>query len=578
MSKKLPSGFGLAGFAVAALSGAVAFGGNVSALTLTEDTTLTGDITDGIVVEAGSTVVLNLGGYNVTNVDGKSAIINRGTLTIMDNGNPEKGGIVSASSANTAAVTNYPDAVMTISGGTYTSDKWYIIRNYGDMTINGGTTVTAHAATTSNASMVTNGWVGGSDANNGDSIKANSGEKEPYLLINGGEFTAGLSNCSVIKNDDYSNLLIRGGTFRQPNGSLANCDSVVLNWNVAEIAGGTFYSENGPVISNGAYTGTSDKGQITITGGTFTIGEGGSVLGYGNDGWNNATGLMTITGGEFSTAVSAMPVNPRAANNGKFYELEVSGGNFGTNFTDTSVIKEGHVAVVSNDGGFDVINPEELDPAEEIGTRQTEDGEVNIVMPKAVDYSEAEAIEAADVSEDAVSGHIRFEDEFIGDRISTLVMIQTDADELTVDATKGGDLFGAFDIEMTDRYGETIDVKDTVVRVFIDLPEEVYEELAAYDKVEVVYFEDGEEVERLAAEIVADEDLITGEPYYYLTFVTTHFSTYGVVGVNEAAAPDTGAATSEAGSSVNYTGLIAAVTVMTAIVVIAEIVKFAKRK
>ena len=236
---------GALSFAVAALVGVSLFcAGDASAITINSDTTLDDNVTDGIVVEEGSTVTLNLNGKTVTNTNSKQAsIINRGTLTIIGEGT------VSTDQSGTAAVTNYPDAHLTISGGTYSSELWYIIRNYGDMTINAGVTVIGAAANANNASLVTNGWYGSVDVNNGENILANSGSFEPTLVINGGTFTAGTTNCSVIKNDDYSHLVINDGEFSQPQGSLPDCDTVILNWNHAEIYGGTYHSENGRIIS-----------------------------------------------------------------------------------------------------------------------------------------------------------------------------------------------------------------------------------------------------------------------------------------------------------------------------------------
>lgn len=485
---------------------------------------------------------------------GSHVTINGGTISggqslYMDEYNPE------------AAVIVDDEGELVLQDGLVTSMTWGVtVWKDAAFTMNGG-----KVAATGEGSIGVSG--NGSDSGVGARITINGGEitsgelgiyapqQQGVTTINGGEID-GLAGVEI----RAGSLTVAGGTINVP----ADTEYQIS-------ANGNGSTTTGTAIAVAQHT-TKQAINVTVTGGTFIA---PVPFSEANPQYNDAEDVqkvsLSIAGGTFE-ATNGDPIV--TSEDVKHF---ISGGFFSKE-PSAEYLAEGCVVALQDDK-LSVVNPDELELAnEEIETIQTEDGEVNIVMPKAVDYSEAEAIEAADVSEDAVSGHIRFEDGFIGDRISTLVMIQTDADELTVDATKGGDLFGAFDIEMTDRYGETIDVKDTVVRVFIDLPEEVYEELAAYDKVEVVYFEDGEEVERLAAEVVADEDLITGEPYYYLTFVTTHFSIYGVVGVNEAAAPDTGAATSEAGSSVNYTGLIAAVTVMTAIVVIAEIVKFAKRK
>ena len=304
---------GIAGFAVAMLSGVALLNGTASALTLTEDTTLEEDVTDGIVVEAGSTVTLNLNNHEVTN-DGtkQAAIINKGTLTIVGDGT------VSTEQGGTAAVTNYPGATIIINGGTYTSSKWYIIRNYGQMTIGSAVNVTSYGENQGNASMITNGWYnsGTGDSNNGEYIKITEETVSPNLVIEGGTYTAGLSNCSVVKNDEFGTLTINNGNFTQPQGTKEDCDTVILNWNEATINGGEFYSENGKVFSNNSY-GVYGKGAATITGGTFTTGDNGVLLGFGLDGGNSGT--LHVSGGTFDGALIQGPA----------YTIEVTGGTYG---------------------------------------------------------------------------------------------------------------------------------------------------------------------------------------------------------------------------------------------------------
>ena len=370
-------GYGLSALAVAFGAITIVPPHSARALTLTEDMILEEDITDGILVEAGSTVNLDLNGHSVTNTAANmAAIINRGNLTITDSSEDE--GTVSTTQNGTAAVTNYPGATMTIAGGTYTSAKWYILRNYGTMTIEGGV-VTANEATSTNASMVTNGWVGSTDMNNGAGIAAADREGEPELTINGGVFTAGTTNCSVIKNDDYGSLNITSGIFTQPEGSLDTCDTVILNWHRATISGGVYYSENGPVISNGAYTGDSDLGEIEIAGGTFTIGENGTVLGYGLGG--NGTGLMSVYDGWFDTALTTMPVNEGTANNGRYYDIVITGGHYDTAFAeaDLGLIADGYVVVPDEDGYLvDELSAEAEAVALEVG--ETYDLAANIAV------------------------------------------------------------------------------------------------------------------------------------------------------------------------------------------------------
>ena len=125
MSLNISRKAGLAIFAIAAFSGFALSSGGASAATYTAGSyTLDEDVTDGIYVDAGNEVTINLNGHSVTNsTANEAAIINKGTLTITGSGT------VSTDQAGTAAVTNYTNSTMTISGGTYTSDKWYIIRN-----------------------------------------------------------------------------------------------------------------------------------------------------------------------------------------------------------------------------------------------------------------------------------------------------------------------------------------------------------------------------------------------------------------------------------------------------------------
>lgn len=464
MSLRVSRKAGLVGVTLLAFSGAALMGGEASALTLTEDYTLEGDVTDGIVVEADTSVTLNLNGHSVTNTTaGMAAIINRGTLTITGTGS------VSTDQATTAAVTNYPDATLTISGGSYTSAKWYIIRNYGAMTINEGVTITANDATESNASMVTNGWYGSVDQNNGSGITAGSGEAEPSLTINGGDFTAGLTNCSVIKNDDFSHLVINGGNFAQPRGSAEDCDSVILNWNEAEIKGGTFFSENGPVVSNGAYAAAEDKGRITISGGTFTIGENGTVLGYGLNG--NGTGEMTITGGTFSTSVYPMPVNPNAANDGKYYDILVKGGTYGTAFSEAgeALIAEGYGVYRRGEGVYQVLADDVAPTALTAVNLSTSAVTVAINEEKAVtiSYNEGFNLDEIDTdpeltyvtykSGDEEAAWIGFDGEYVDDDEYVF-----DYNSLYVYGSQAGEV--VYTVTITDKAGNSIS-KDITVTV-----------------------------------------------------------------------------------------------------------------
>ena len=654
MSLRVSRKVGLAGFAMLAFSGAALMGGKASALTLTADTVvLEEDVTDGIVVEAGNTVTLDLNGHSVTNTaTGMAAIINRGVLTVTGEGS------VSTDQNNTAAVTNYPDATLTLSGGSYASDKWYIVRNYGAMTINDGVTVTANEQTVSNASMVTNGWYGGVDQNNGAGITANSGSAEPTLTINGGTFTAGLSNCSVIKNDDYSNLVINVGSFSQPRGSLVDCDAVILNWNVAEIKGGTFFSENGPVIANGTYADPADKGLLTISGGTFTTGANGTVLGYGSNG--NGTGALTVTGGTFSTALSPMPVNPNAANDGKYYTISITGGTYGTSFSEAGaeLIAEGYGAYKRDGDVYVVLS--DADAPKALTAVNLSETSVTVALGEekyiAVSYNEgflnseidgdvlATTVSYKSGTENAayVGFEVTWEDSerisdydsiyVYGNQVGTAVytvkvtdkqgnvatkditVVVEDAlssdygydEEAGVEAgvtfetpVEGGrtvevtgetltdelqalddDLKVVLDITVKDEDGNTIEVADNEITVWVGINKELVGDAT---KFQIVYIKDGKILEYFDPTEISDDGW-----GWIISFKTTHLSQYGILASttefesaedrNALIAPDTGVFTAGDGSSMDYRGLIATVVAMTTMVVVMEIATYRKNQ
>ena len=100
----------------------------------------------------------------------------------------------------------------------------------------------------------------------------------------------------------------------------------------------------------------------------------------------------------------------------------------------------------------------------------------------------------------------------------------------------------------------------------IELDEETYNELKTYDKLYAVYFNDnGDEAERIEANLEAE--IYNDMPWYYLVFKVSHMSTYGIIGVNDAVAPDTGVITRQGGSATiasafaaGFVGLLASIT------------------
>lgn len=265
------------------------------------------DVTEDVVIPADKTITLDLNGKNIKPTTG-DAIVNKGNLTIVGSGE------VAAQNSESAAIANFPDATANVKGGTFVSAYWYVIKNLGNMTIDGPVTIKKPEGITDTSSLVDNGWYGSTDKVAGESVSAQADKAK--LTIKSGKFTgkSGSASCSVIKNDDYATLNISGGTFDSTNNQNTSNSTTILNWNVATISGGTFIGRY--PISNGAYNNAADKGQFTISGGTFTGLQ--SLFGYGQGG--DGVGKITITDGNFAA--------PAFGNWGSAYTMEISGGYF----------------------------------------------------------------------------------------------------------------------------------------------------------------------------------------------------------------------------------------------------------
>lgn len=271
--------------------------------------TLLKDVTENVVIPAGKTITLDLNGKNIKPTTG-DAIVNKGNLTIVGSGE------VAAQNGGSAAIANFPGATANVNGGTFVSAHWYVIKNLGNMTIDGPVTIKKPEGNTDTSSLIDNGWYGSTDKVAGESVSAQADKAK--LTIKSGEFTgkSGSASCSVIKNDDYATLDISGGTFDSTNNQNTSNATTILNWNVAKISGGTFIGQY--PLANGAYNNAADKGQFTISGGTFTGLQ--SLFGYGQGG--DGVGKITITDGNFAA--------PAFGDWGSAYTMEISGGYFTT--------------------------------------------------------------------------------------------------------------------------------------------------------------------------------------------------------------------------------------------------------
>lgn len=303
-----------------------------------ETVKLLANIAEGATIPADKTVTLDLNGKNIKPTTG-DAIVNKGNLTIVGSGE------VAAQNSESAAIANFPGATANVNGGTFVSAHWYVIKNLGNMTIDGPVTIKKPEGNTDTSSLIDNGWYGSTDKVAGESVSAQADKAK--LTIKSGEFTgkSGAASCSVIKNDDYATLDISGGAFDSTNNQNTSNATTILNWNVATISGGTFIGQY--PLANGAYNNAADKGQFTISGGTFTGLQ--SLFGYGQGG--DGVGKITITDGNFAA--------PAFGDWGSAYTMEISGGYFTTDpskylATSTDAQKKYIAKAVTGDYKFHV--------------------------------------------------------------------------------------------------------------------------------------------------------------------------------------------------------------------------------
>ena len=257
---------------------------------------LTADTQKDVVIPANTTVTLDLNGHNLTNVSGHT-ITNNGNLTVTGSGT------VDNISDGKGALVNKVGAIATLNGGTFTrsqeagtyepdlanGNSWYTVKNYGTMTINAGATVTTRLtddngnAVGGYSSLIANGWQNANDLTN----NPRNDNQNALLTVNGGTFIGGIN---TVKNDDYSELVFNNGTCTNYT------QAAFQNHNIATINGGSFVAESHWSIYNCPCNANSDKGELTITGGSFT----GNIAHVKAD-----YGFIKISGGTYS-------VNPTA--------------------------------------------------------------------------------------------------------------------------------------------------------------------------------------------------------------------------------------------------------------------------
>ena len=324
-----------------------------------EETTITlsNNIEGDFTVAKSKNIVLDLNGYTIKNTSDHT-ITNNGTLTIKDSS--EKTGTIDNVTHARAAVWN--NGIAILEGGTYTrslengkdegdsgGNSYYNIVNHNQMTIKSGVTVKQNG---NFSSMIENGWYDGSQ---------NKDKESSVMIIEGGTFSGGLN---TIKNDDYGELTINGGTFTNM------AQAAFLNWNVATVNGGTFEANEGSnaIILNGYGNATMDKGELTINDGNFNTKQndvnfietmytkGGYTSGTIEVNGGNIYGdiqLSDVTAGATLSITNGVTINGNITNGG-VANVDVNGATINGKVSNTG---NGSMAVTeSKVSDFDEIN------------------------------------------------------------------------------------------------------------------------------------------------------------------------------------------------------------------------------
>ena len=284
------------------------------------------DTIEDVTVPAGKTVTLNLNGKKLTNVS-SNTITNNGTLTITGTGT------VDNVTHQKAAL--YNKGIATVEGGTYTrsaeassatnsgNNSYYVIDNYGTLTINKGTFKFSDTNAGAFSSLIHNGWYDGNK---------NTSRKNAVMTINDGNFTQGTGGKITVKNDDYGELEIKGGVFTQPQSNYY----CVYNYNIAKISGGTINGYVGNEYANA----TCDKGLLEISN-KAVINGGIQSRTEANQTSSNDQNLIKITdNAKVAGAITSADVK----------YVTVSGGYFTTD--PTSYLATNYYTVPSNQDGY----------------------------------------------------------------------------------------------------------------------------------------------------------------------------------------------------------------------------------
>ena len=253
------------------------------------------DVMESITIDTGKTVTLDLAGHKITNVEtGKntgtnanSTIVVKGTLTVIDSSESKSGEVVMTHEGNNGMAALYVTATgtATINGGYF--HNTYALSYY---VVKNLGTVTINDGKFYNESV-------GKDGSDPSSVIANgyfwnkesNGVENPVakMTITGGEF----KGKAYVKNDYFGEMTITGGTFdvgEIRGAAIANQSKLTIGDGNGKVPSFTFNNAMGAVVLNYFWQDsdtpeTADKNPVLTVNGLTTNGDAGALVGITSD-------------------------------------------------------------------------------------------------------------------------------------------------------------------------------------------------------------------------------------------------------------------------------------------------------
>ena len=277
----------------------------INAATAGQTVTLLTDVNENVEIAKEKELTLDLNGCTLNGGTGtaKAALYNLGTITIRD-----------TSEAKTGTIKRDDN-------GTVGETSYYVIRNWGTMTIESGIVInnSGYRKTNPNGSMDGSSLICNGDCDGGST-----------LTIKGGTFTQ--NNFIAIKNGALGVLHVSGGT-------ITSNHSAIQNWFKADITGGEIKGQ----LWTDAYKADESVGQTTIGGDAKFTGE--IVM----DIAGSVAPTLAINGGNLN--VTNWRITSAAASVGA--KPAVSGGTFSSE-VPAEYCAEGFIPVKNADGTYGV--------------------------------------------------------------------------------------------------------------------------------------------------------------------------------------------------------------------------------